>query len=84
MKLTDDNFWTGLVLSLVLAVAFWFLFRAVLSPTFGNPKTAYLFALIPDLILFRLFTVNLNRPKMGRAMLLVTVIGVIAVFLFVK
>lgn len=84
MKKIEDNFWIGLALALVLAGLFFLLFNAVIPSTFGNPKTVYLFALVPDLILFRIFTVNLQRPKMGRALLLVTVLGIIASFIFVK
>ena len=84
MKKIEDNFWLGLALAVVCASLFFLFFKAVVPPTFGNARTTYIFALVPDLILFRIFTVNLQRPKMGRALLLVTVLGIIATFLFIK
>ena len=53
---------------------------SVLPFWLSEPKTAYFLALVPDLVLFRIYMVNLKLDKTGKGFLLVAFAGIIAAF----
>ena len=81
-----NNFFAGIIAGIIIAVATYALIN-LLKSSFSQlpywliePKTSYFLALIPDLVLFRIYLVNLKLDKTGKGFLIVTFIGIIAVF----
>ena len=81
-----NNIFAGIIAGIILAMASYFLIDILKSSITQLPywleekKTGYFLALIPDLILFRIYMVNLKLDKTGKGFLIVTFIGIIAVF----
>lgn len=86
---TLNHIFIGIIIGVVLAAVTFFIGQWVfglLSSTpywLSNPKVPYMIAFIPNLILFRVFMVNKKMDKTGKGILLVTFLGILAVFFFI-
>lgn len=56
----------------------------ILAPYFINPKVPFLLAVIPNLILMRIWILNKQMESSGKGVLLISFLAIIAVFIFVK
>lgn len=86
----SDNYLTGVALALIVAGVFYGLVQLLISNIevlpywLTKPKVPYLMALIPNLILFRFYMVNKKLDKTGRGILIVTFIGLLAIFFLIS
>ena len=78
-----DNIWLGL---LVGAACFGLFFLLLSLIPWSEPyrRAPYLLAFIPGIVLFRMLLVKWNYDKMGKGILLVTVVGMLLVFFLFK
>lgn len=82
-----DNFWLGLVVGIACCIlTFLPLYYFVDWNSLGlfAKRAPFLLAFIPGVILFRMMLVKWNLEKMGKGILVVTVVGMLLVFFFVK
>lgn len=82
-----DNFWLGLLAGLLcFGVTFLPLYFLVPWDSLGifQKKAPFLLAFIPGVVLFRMMLVKWNLEKMGKGILVVTVVGMLLVFFLVK
>ena len=77
-----DNFWLGLLAGAASFGLFYFLLSLI---PWGEPyfRAPWLLSFIPGIILFRMMLVKWNLDKMGRGVLLVTIIGMLLVFFLI-
>ena len=78
-----DNFWLGLLAGAVSFGLFFFLLNLI---TWGElcGRAPYLLAFIPGIVLFRMALVRWNYERVGKGILLVTVVGMLLVFFIYK
>ena len=78
-----DNFWLGLLAGAASFGLFFFLLSLIpWGEQYG--RAPYLLAFIPGIILFRMLLVKWNCERIGKGILLVTVIGMLLVFFLYK
>lgn len=80
--IVKDNFWLGLLVGAAVFALCFFLLRLI---PWGDAyqRAPYLLAFIPGIILFRMAMVKWNMEKWGKGILLVTLVGLLAVFFLV-
>ncbi len=88
-----DNFWTGLVVGVVLLCINYFFFeylRSILADHYGNPylfpaPRIQLFAILVNILLFRLCLINFDKEKTAKGILFITVLSALGyLFYFYK
>lgn len=84
----NDNFAIGVIIGSVIAVLIALGISVVQTQFIDNvpfeiinSKQALMFSLIPNVILFRVLMVNLKKIKMGRGLLLVTLIFIFLILI---
>lgn len=88
--LRTNTIWFGLLLGLIAAALTYGIFWLVLGSIpatkalVSDPRTLFLIAFIPNLILMRLYFVNYKYEKTGQGILMLTFAGIIFVFLLFK
>lgn len=86
----SDHFFKGILVGLLSSTVLYFIILIIMGSLtqipywLQNPKTPYLLALIPNLLIFRYLMVNKKQDKTGRGVLLVVFLVIFAVFIFVK
>ena len=80
-----DNFWLGLLAGAASFGLFFLLFSLIPWESLGrfSTRAPYLLAFIPDVILFRMMLVKWDLEKMGKGVLVVTIVGMLLVFFFI-
>ena len=80
-----DNFWRGLLVGAASFGLFVLLFSLIPWESLGrfSTRAPYLLAFIPGVVLFRMMLVKWDLEKMGKGVLVVTVVGMLLVFFFV-
>ena len=78
-----DSFWLGLLVG-VASFGLFFLLLSLIPWGAQYGRAPYLLAFIPGIILFRMLLVKWNMDRMGRGILLVTVVGMLLVFFLYK
>ena len=81
-----DNFWLGLLAGAASFGLFFLLFSLIPWESLGrfSVRAPYLLAFIPGVVLFRMMLVKWNCERIGKGILLVTVIGMLLVFFLYK
>lgn len=81
-----DNFWLGLLVGSASFGLFFLLFSLINWDSLGvfSTRAPFLLAFIPGIVLFRMMLVKWNLEKMGKGVLVVTVVGMLLVFFLVK
>ena len=81
-----DNFWLGLLIGAASFGLFYLLLNLINWEKLGvfAERAPYLLAFIPGVVLFRMMLVKWNLEKMGKGILVVTVVGMLLVFFLVK
>ena len=81
-----DNFWLGLLAGAASFGLFYLLLSLIPweSLVRFSTRAPYLLAFIPGVILFRMMLVKWNLEKMGKGVLVVTIVGMLLVFFLVK
>ncbi|MCF0200520.1 MAG: hypothetical protein HUK16_03995 [Bacteroidales bacterium] len=77
-----DNFWLGLLIG-AASFGLFFLLLSLIPWGDAYHRAPYLLAFVPGVILFRMMLVKWNLDKMGRGVLLVTIVGMLLVFFLV-
>ena len=78
-----DNFWIGLLVGAASFGLFFFLLNLIpWGEQYG--RAPYLLAFIPGIVLFRMLLVKWNYERIGKGILLVTVVGMLLVFFLYK
>ena len=78
-----DNFWIGLLAGAV-SFGLFFLLLSLIPWGEAYRRAPYMLAFIPGVVLFRMLLVKWNYDRMGRGILLVTVVGMLLVFFLFK
>ena len=78
-----DNFWLGLLIGAAL-FALCFLLLSLIHWGEAYNRAPYLLAFIPGIVLFRMLLVKWNYERIGKGILLVTVLGMLLVFFLYK
>jgi hypothetical protein len=80
-----DNFWLGLLIGAASFGLFFLLFSLIPWESLGrfSVRAPYLLAFIPGVVLFRMMLVKWDLEKMGKGVLVVTVVGMLLVFFLV-
>ena len=80
-----DNFWIGLLVGAASFGLFFLLLSLVNWDALGafSHRAPYLLAFIPGIVLFRMMLVKWDLDKMGRGVLVVTVVGMLLVFFLI-
>ncbi|MBQ3738766.1 MAG: hypothetical protein IKG95_05960 [Bacteroidales bacterium] len=78
-----DSFWLGLLVG-AASFGLFFLLLSLIPWGAQYGRAPYLLAFIPGIILFRMLLVKWNMDRMGRGILLVTVVGMLLVFFLYK
>lgn len=81
-----DNFWLGLLVGTASFGLFFLLLSLINWESIGifAKRAPFLLAFIPGVILFRMMLVKWNLEKMGKGVLVVTIVGMLLVFFLVK
>ena len=81
-----DNFWLGLLVGAASFGLFFLLLSLINWESIGifAKRAPVLLAFIPGVILFRMMLVKWNLEKMGKGVLVVTIVGMLLVFFLVK
>jgi hypothetical protein len=81
-----DNFWLGLLIGAASFGLFFLLLSLVNWESLGifAKRAPFLLSFIPGVILFRMMMVKWNLEKMGKGVLVVTIVGMLLVFFLVK
>ena len=81
-----DNFWLGLLIGAASFGLFFLLLSLINWESIGifAKRAPFLLAFIPGVILFRMMLVKWNLEKMGKGVLVVTIVGMLLVFFLVK
>ena len=78
-----DSFWLGLLAGAASFGLFFFLLNLIpWGEHYG--RASYLLAFIPGIVLFRMLLVKWNYERIGKGILLVTVVGMLLVFFLYK
>ena len=80
-----DSFWLGLLAGAASFGLFFLLLSLIPWESLGrfSTRAPYLLAFIPGVILFRMMLVKWDLDKMGKGVLVVTVVGMLLVFFLV-
>ena len=80
-----DNFWLGLLAGAASFGLFFLLLSLIPWESLGrfSTRAPYLLAFIPGVVLFRMMLVKWDLEKMGKGVLVVTVVGMLLVFFLV-
>ena len=80
-----DNFWLGLLAGAASFGLFFLLLSLIPWESLGrfSVRAPYIFAFIPGVVLFRMMLVKWDLEKMGKGVLVVTVVGMLLVFFLV-
>ena len=80
-----DSFWLGLLAGAASFGLFFLLLSLIPWESLGrfSTRAPYLLAFIPGVILFRMMLVKWDLEKMGKGVLVVTVVGMLLVFFLV-
>lgn len=85
-----DQYITGIILGLLSTALLYFVMGMIIDALqvvpqwLVNPRTPFLIALIPNVLLFRYFMVNRKQDKIGRGLLLVLLVVIFLVLLLIK
>ena len=81
-----DNLWLGLLVGTASFGLFFLLLSLINWESIGifAKRAPFLLAFIPGVILFRMMLVKWNLEKMGKGVLVVTIVGMLLVFFLVK
>ena len=81
-----DNFWLGLLVGAASFGLFFLLLSLINWESIGifAKRAPFLLAFIQGVILFRMMLVKWNLEKMGKGVLVVTIVGMLLVFFLVK
>jgi len=81
-----DYFFAGVIIGAILPVIFaigttFVNFQFLNNPTFDiyNSKPALMLSLVFNVILFRIFMINLKKYSMGKGLLLVTIVYILLI-----
>lgn len=77
-----DNFWLGLLVGSV-SFGLFYLLLSLISWGEAYGRAPWLLAFVPGVVLFRMMLVKWQLDKMGRGVLLVTVVGMLLVFFLI-
>ena len=80
-----DNFWFGLLAGAASFGLFYLLLSLIPWESLGrfSTRAPYLLAFIPGVILFRMMLVKWDLEKMGKGVLVVTIVGMLLVFFLI-
>ena len=80
-----DSFWLGLLAGAASFGLFFLLLSLIPWESLGrfSTRAPYLLAFIPGVILFRMMLVKWDLEKMGKGVLVVTIVGMLLVFFLV-
>ena len=80
-----DSFWLGLLAGAASFGLFFLLLSLIPWESLGrfSTRAPYLLAFIPGVVLFRMMLVKWDLEKMGKGVLVVTVVGMLLVFFLV-
>jgi len=80
-----DNFWLGLLAGAASFGLFYLLLSLIPWESLGrfSTRAPYLLAFIPGVILFRMMLVKWDLEKMGKGVLVVTIVGMLLVFFLI-
>lgn len=80
-----DNFWLGLLAGAASFGLFFLLLSLINWESIGafSTRAPYLLAFIPGVVLFRMMLVKWKLDKMGRGVLVVTIVGMLLVFFLI-
>lgn len=78
-----DNFLLGLLIG-AASFGLFYLLLSLIPWAEGYGRAPYMLAFIPGVVLFRMLLVKWNCEKMGKGILLITVVGMLLVFFLYK
>ena len=80
-----DNFWLGLLAGAASFGLFYLLLSLIPWESLGrfSTRAPFLLAFIPGVILFRMMLVKWDLEKMGKGVLVVTIVGMLLVFFLI-
>ena len=80
-----DNFWLGLLVGSASFALFFLLFSLINWDSLGvfSTRAPFLLAFIPGIVLVRMMLVKWDLEKMGKGVLVVTIVGMLLVFFFI-
>jgi hypothetical protein len=80
-----DNFWFGLLAGAASFGLFYLLLSLIPWESLGrfSTRAPFLLAFIPGVILFRMMLVKWDLEKMGKGVLVVTIVGMLLVFFLI-
>ena len=80
-----DSFWLGLLAGAASFGLFFLLLSLIPWESLGrfSTRAPYLLAFIPGVVLFRMMLVKWDLEKMGKGVLVVTIVGMLLVFFLI-
>ena len=78
-----DNFWLGLLVGAALFALCYLLLSLIPWGDLYVKRAPFLLAFIPGIVFFRMCMVKWNMEKVGKGILIVTIVGMLLVFFLI-